>query len=72
MKYNNNEPKGFLKEVVRDHVPEYIRSAPKKGFTPPENFIGELVRKYDYRFFDARSKFFNSMLSDRLITLLLN
>lgn len=72
MKYKKDEPKWFMKEVIRDHVPGYILTALKRGFTPPKNFIEKLNEKYEYQFFSADSKFFNSVLSDRLISRLLN
>ncbi|MDD3320925.1 MAG: asparagine synthase (glutamine-hydrolyzing) [Paludibacter sp.] len=69
MKYNKNQPKFYLKEILKDIVPDYILHAPKRGFTPPMSFIEKLVEQYDYKFINADSKFFNSVLADRLLDL---
>jgi len=69
MKYNKTAPKYLLKEVLADILPEYILHAPKKGFTPPLSFITELVADYQYEFLASDSKFFNSILADRLLSL---
>ena len=72
MKYNSSNPKSLLKEVLKDIVPDYILSAQKRGFTPPIAFINELVEKYDYRLLKSDTKFFNSVLADRLLSIQLD
>jgi asparagine synthase (glutamine-hydrolysing) len=71
MKYKKNEPKYFLKETLKDIVPDYILYAPKRGFTPPFDFIYEMNDNYKYKVLQSQHVFFNSMLADRLLNLLL-
>jgi asparagine synthase (glutamine-hydrolysing) len=67
MKYPAKEPKWFLKETLKGIVPDYILHAPKRGFTPPFDFIKEISRDYQYKMFNADHCFYNSLLADRLI-----
>jgi asparagine synthase (glutamine-hydrolysing) len=69
IKYNKTHPKYFLKDVLKGIVPDYILFAQKRGFTPPSPFIANVVKEYNYQFFDAKHKFYNSILADRLMTL---
>ncbi len=71
LKYNRSEPKFFLKETLKGILPEYILNAPKKGFTPPFSFIHEMNKNYRYQSLKSEYVFYNSMLADRLVTLLL-
>jgi hypothetical protein len=43
--------------------------APKRGFTPPMSFVEDVASTYQYRFFDADHKFYNSVLADRIMSL---
>ena len=67
MKYKPNHPKYLLKEVLIDIVPDYILNAPKKGFTPPLEFLNEMINTYQYQCIESDHVFFNSMLADRLL-----
>lgn len=67
MKYNDKEPKWFLKETLKGIVPDYILYAQKRGFTPPFDFINEINRGYQYKVFKADHCFYNSVLADKLI-----
>jgi asparagine synthase (glutamine-hydrolysing) len=69
MKYRKENPKYFLKEVLDGIVPSYILQGEKRGFTPPLSFINEIIATYQYQFLQSDSKFFNSILADRLLTL---
>jgi len=69
MKYNKYKPKFFLKETLKGIVPDYILYAQKRGFTPPMSFVNELVNNYNYKLIHSDSKFFNSVLADRLLSL---
>ena len=71
-KYTEGQPKYFMKQVVDGLVPEYIINGTKKGFTPPGSFINDVVEKYQYKVFTADHKFYNSILADRLLSVLLN
>ncbi len=72
LKYNKQESKFFLKETLKGIIPEYILNAPKRGFTPPFSFIHELNNNYSFKRFQGGHVFYNSMLADRMISLLLN
>ncbi|WP_020601233.1 asparagine synthase (glutamine-hydrolyzing) [Spirosoma panaciterrae] len=72
IKYNSDNPKYFLKEVLRGIVPDYILDAPKKGFTPPNDFIKEVVNSYQYKSIKSDYKFYNSILADRVLSLYIN
>lgn len=71
IKYKSGNPKYFLKEVLRGIIPDYILFAQKRGFTPPNTFVQNVVDGYKYEFFDAKHKFYNSVLADRVCSLLL-
>ncbi len=71
IKYKQGVPKYFLKEVLRGTIPDYILFAHKRGFTPPSSFVQDVVNNYQYQFFNASYKFYNSVLADRLCSLLL-
>ena len=71
MKYNDKEPKSFLKETLRGLVPDYILHSQKRGFTPPFDFIYEMNNKYKYKKIHSDFVFFNSMLADTLLNNLL-
>lgn len=71
IKYKQDIPKYFLKEVLRGIIPDYILFAHKRGFTPPTSFVQDVVNNYQYQFFNASYKFYNSVLADRLCSLLL-
>jgi asparagine synthase (glutamine-hydrolysing) len=69
LKYRKDNPKFFLKEIMKGIVPDYILHAPKRGFTPPVQFVKDCTQNYDYRFFKADYKFYNSVLADRILSL---
>jgi len=71
MKYRANEPKYFLKEMLKGIVPDYILYAQKRGFTPPIDFIHKMNAEYKYKKINSEHTFYNSMLADRLLSLLL-
>lgn len=70
MKYNG-EPKGFYKECLRGIVPDYILNARKRGFEPPWTFIGEMTQTYQYKHIQADHCFYNSMLADKILDIVL-
>lgn len=72
IKYKKEDPKYFMKRILKDILPDYILQNPKKGFTPPFSFIHELNREYQYQRLKSDHVFFNSMLADRMISLLIN
>ncbi len=70
-KYKKDQPKYFMKQLLKGVVPDYILNGQKRGFTPPDSFIKDVVDNYNYKFFKADFKFYNSILADRLLDLLL-
>ena len=68
MKYTKDKPKQFLKDILKGIIPDEILYGPKKGFTPPGNFIKDICSEYNYKLFDSQHVFFNSMLADKLLT----
>lgn len=70
MKYDGT-PKGFYKWCLRDIVPDYILDAHKRGFEPPWDFIQSMNHKYQYKQISAKHVFYNSMVTDRILDLLL-
>ena len=71
MKYDRNMPKRFQSEMMTSLLPDYILHAPKRGFEPPFEFIGQMNANYQYRHIHAKHTFFNSMVADMLIDKLL-
>lgn len=67
-KFNPNNPKQYLKDVLKGIVPDYILYAPKRGFTSPNSFVDEVVKSYNYQFFSSDYKFYNSVLVDKLLS----
>ena len=69
IKYKKNNPKSLLKEVLEGIVPGYILNAEKRGFTPPNDFIKDVVINYNYKLFQTDFKYYNSVLADRVLSL---
>ena len=72
MKYRKGQPKYFLKEVLKETLPDYILYGKKRGFTPPWDFIEEVIEQYRYQMIRADYKFYNSIAADRIVSLNLN
>ena len=68
IKYKKGQPKYFLKEVLKDIVPNYILFAQKRGFTPPSSFIEDVASSYTYKCFNASHRYYNSVLADRILS----
>jgi len=69
MKYRKDQPKFFMKEVLKDIVPDYILNAQKRGFQPPVSFVQDVSEKYNYKIFNSGFKFYNSVLADRVLSM---
>ncbi len=69
-KYIPGRPKQYLKDVLANIVPDYILYANKRGFTSPSSFITNVAKNYTYKCFDAKYKFYNSVLADKILSLL--
>ena len=72
LKYEAANPKVFVKDTLRGIVPDYILDASKRGFTPPFDFINEMNAEYEYKVIKSDYVFYNSMLADKLLSLLLS
>jgi len=68
-KYNLNNPKWLLKEVLKEIVPDYILYGAKKGFTPPYEIIVNLVNNYNSKFFGVKLNSYNQVLMDKFLSL---
>ena len=67
-KYKSGNPKWFLKEVLKNELPDYILQPTKKGFSPPYNFIDELVKSKKYSpFFKKNYEHFNELVLDSIL-----
>jgi asparagine synthase (glutamine-hydrolysing) len=67
-KYKLENPKWFLKEVLKNELPDYILKPTKKGFSPPYNFIDELVNSKKYSpFFKKKYEHFNELILDSVL-----
>lgn len=71
MKYKPDKPKQFFKDILAGIVPDYILYAQKRGFTSPNSFINEAVNSYSYKCFGSDYKFYNSVLTDSVLSKLL-
>lgn len=69
-KYISGKPKQYMKDVLAGIVPDYILYARKRGFTSPSSFVANVAQGYDYQCFDTDYKFYNSVLADKILSLL--
>ena len=67
-KYKPGKPKQYMKDVLTGLVPDYILYAPKRGFSSPPSFVTNVAETYTYRCFDATYKFYNSVLTDSILS----
>ena len=67
IKYKPNHPKWLLKETMKDILPEYILNNPKKGFTPPSDYINHIIKSYDSKFYSLKLNNFNQVLTDKIL-----
>lgn len=68
LKYNPSIPKCFLKEIMKNDLPDYILNMPKKGFSPPMDYINEIVGSYNSTFFESMLFDYNQVLTDKILT----
>ena len=67
LKYREGQPKYFLKQVLKDIIPDYILNGEKKGFAPPSQFIKNIIIQNNYKVFSSTHKYYNSMLADKVL-----
>ena len=68
-KYKEDNPKWFLKEVLKNIVPDEILYNNKKGFTPPFENINYITTHYKSKFFKTKLYDYNQVHIDRLLHL---
>lgn len=66
-KYKKNEPKKFLREVLKGTLPDELLDSRKKGFTPPMDFIQQMNESYNYSILKSKKVFFNTIVADKVI-----
>ena len=66
--YFPTNPKGFLKNTMKNDLPDYILNAPKKGFTPPMDYVDNIVKKYNSKFFKSSIFDFNQVVTDKILS----
>ena len=65
--YTADNPKGFLKEMMANDLPDYILKLHKKGFTPPLGYIDDIVKSYNSKFFKSSICHYNQVVTDKLL-----
>ena len=65
--YFPSNPKGYLKNMMQADLPDYILNMPKKGFTPPLDYIDNIVKKYNSKFFKSPLYDYNQVLTDKIL-----
>lgn len=66
-KYHTGNAKGFLKDILKDIVPDYILNAQKRGFTPPQNSINTIIDNYKSKYFKTKLTGYNQILVDKFL-----
>ena len=66
--YTPDNPKGFLKEMMSNDLPDYILKMPKKGFTPPLGYIDDIVKSYNSKFFTSSLYHYNQVVTDKVLS----
>ncbi|MEW6667472.1 MAG: asparagine synthase (glutamine-hydrolyzing) [Thermodesulfobacteriota bacterium] len=67
-RFAKDNPKCFLKEILRGLVPEAILDAPKQGFTVPSRFMEHFVRTADRGLFRMRHRHFHTVLIEKVLS----
>ncbi len=67
-RYQKDNPKGFLKDILRGIVPDYILDAPKQGFAPLMNSINHIINTYKSNFFNEKLTTWTQVVIDAFMT----
>lgn len=67
-KFHKDNPKGFLKDVLKEIVPEYILNSPKQGFAPPNNSIQKIIENYTLQVLNPKNKKYEHVFIDKFLT----
>lgn len=63
-KFPRGDAKGLLKDALRGIVPERVLNRKKTGFTPPSNYLQDVVEAYRPAFFQGRVSTFAHVVTD--------
>ncbi len=66
--YFPTNPKGFLKNTMKNDLPDYILNVPKMGFTPPMDYVYNIVKKYNSKFFKSSMFDYNQVVTDKILS----
>lgn len=63
--------KSFMKEMLKDILPEYILYGKKRGFTPSTNYPQMIADKHKYKYIHSSFPFYPVAIADQVLSLLL-
>lgn len=63
--------KSFMKEILKDILPEYILYGKKRGFTPTTNYPQMIADKHKYKYIHSSFPFYPVAIADQVLSLLL-
>jgi asparagine synthase (glutamine-hydrolysing) len=64
-KFPRRDAKGLLKDALRGIVPERVLNRKKSGFTPPSNYLQDIVENYRSIYFKERISTFAHLVTDQ-------
>ena len=67
-RYSLDNPKCFMKQMLRGIVPNSILDAPKKGFTTPDHFLEHIVKTHVSRMLPITHRHFHTVLMDKVLS----
>jgi asparagine synthase (glutamine-hydrolysing) len=68
IKFDENISKSFLRDALKNVLPDYILDAEKKGFTPPSSFINEVLKDANLHNRQAKEIEYTLYVIDRYIS----
>lgn len=63
--------KSFMKELLKDILPDYILHSKKRGFTPATNYPQVIANKHNYKYIRSSLPFYPAAIADRVLSLLM-
>ena len=63
--------KSFMREVLKDVLPDYILNGEKRGFTPTTNYPQMVADKHNYQHIQTSAPFYPAAIADQMLSLLL-
>lgn len=66
------EGKSFMKEALKDILPDYILNGKKRGFTPTTNYPQMVADKHNYQYIHTSAPFYPAAVADAMLTNLLS